>query len=237
MVRTIVLHGSLAEQFQEHVIFDFKTASEAVRALCGLFENFRNALLDGEYQILWSPNGVDISLGLGTLALEHEFGDLHIVPVISGSGGGRNLTASIELIAGAALLATAFVLAPEAGLLTAAGGGLFGADLSATAVSLGGLMAVTYGNLATLGFGMVLLGAGQLLAPKPADSTNAALDSSALFSSPGNISTQGIAVPAIFGRFLVGSIVVSQGISNSNVLVGQTALGLIVGSGSPGAEF
>lgn len=211
--RAIYIHGALGKTFGRVHMLDVMTAAEAIRALCLTVKGFRNAFTRGYYKVVWqakrriylSREGTQIMLGDGAI---------HIVPQLRGaSSKGVGL---FMILAGAALVATAFILAPA--VAAGATGGFFGADMSATAISLGSLGGISYGNIATLGFGLMLLGASLLLSPKPPAPP---ATSDGLFTAPENVSQQGLAVPIVYGIFLVGSIVVSAGISNVNVPVGS----------------
>lgn len=212
MLREVCLHGDLAK-FGRRRILDVDSASEAVRALCTQVKGFRVRLLHGEFHVVWKMPNSKIFMNQEGLNLSMGAGSLHIVPAMAGAKSSTG-TGTFMLIAGVALVATAFLLAPAA---AAGSGALFGANWGATAISLGSVGAITFGNIASLGLGLILLGAGQLLAPKQPvlDAGNALADGSDLFTAPGNITAQGLGVPLAYGKILVGSLVISQGVSNA----------------------
>lgn len=75
------------------------------------------------------------------------------------------------------------------------------------------------GYLTQVGIAMVLGGAIQMLTPTPKaneDASDARLASYA-FDGPVNSTQQGLPVPVVFGEFICGSAVVSQGIYSSDI--------------------
>lgn len=99
----------------------------------------------------------------------------------------------------------------------------------ATAASKGGLLQTILGAvllvaafvipgaqfLASVGLGLILGGVAQMLTPTPKYETGSDEErkQSYAFSGPVNTSTQGTAVPVGYGRMIVGSAVLSMGIS------------------------
>jgi predicted phage tail protein len=210
MLRTIHLHGALGEAFGREHRLCVQSAREAVRALSILFAGFRRAFEPGKYHVvrgtLDRPHGLDpetIDMRLGSA-------DLHIVPVVEGAGGGRG-GAVAKILVGVAMVAGAFFFAP-------AGAGLFGANLGATAFSVAGV-GVTYGNIAAIGLAVALSGVSQLLAPQPKLNAGTERDrrESFLFNGASNTAQQGGAVPVVYGRALVGSMVISAGLQAEQI--------------------
>jgi predicted phage tail protein len=66
----------------------------------------------------------------------------------------------------------------------------------------------------------LMVGVSMLLSPKPKKPTNeaqeSARDENYMFSGPENVTEQGAAVPLVYGRCFVGSVVVSAGLSTSD---------------------
>ncbi|MGA1561747.1 MAG: tail assembly protein [Gammaproteobacteria bacterium] len=114
--------------------------------------------------------------------------DIRIIPVVGGSGGGGFWQA----LAGVALVGLSFVT-----------GGIF------STVLLG------------LGASLALGGVAQMIAPTP--TLNMGPDSEAdprksySFSGIQNTARQGVPVPVVYGRMLIGSIMISQGINTDKV--------------------
>jgi predicted phage tail protein len=69
----------------------------------------------------------------------------------------------------------------------------------------------------------LLIGVSMLLSPKPKKKTEREEDSkkdeSYIFSGPENVTEQGVAVPLVYGRLHVGSVVISAGLEVSDVYV------------------
>lgn len=74
-----------------------------------------------------------------------------------------------------------------------------------------GITATVLAGAITVG---LLVGASLLLAPKPKKKTSedSKKDESYIFSGPENVTEQGVAVPLIYGRCFVGSVVISAGL-------------------------
>lgn len=206
MLRQVYIYGHLAERFGEHpVSVDIVSPIEAVRALNALKPGFLQEVRKGEYHVLvkngeryFDVGEEDLSIQLGNST------EVHIVPVVAGSK--NNTTgALLKIVLGVALVAGAFFLAPAA----IAGG------LGATAFGMAG-MGVTYGQIAMIGLGIAVAGVSQLLAPTP--KTKDKKDDSSYIISPGeNVGTQGASVPLVIGRYLVGSVVMSIGLSTEQI--------------------
>jgi predicted phage tail protein len=239
MLRTVILHGRLS-QFGGSFDLDVKSPAEAIRALIVQIKGFRQALREGHYHILKGQPArrrEDLSLEELKLRLGRN-SEIHIVPAIEGSSSGWG-----KILAGVAIVALA-IAAPYA--LGIAGG------LSATfgAISAIGFSGISFGTIAGLGAAVALGGVAQLLSPAPALSGGtASVDTKAsfLFGSADNVTTEGVPVPLVFGEFVVGSVVISVGLSteelgtdtetNSGIQAGiLTALGDIVGVTLPGGS-
>lgn len=217
MMRTVHLHGPLAESWGAAFNLDVDTPAEAVRALITqLGPKFRKQLRKGEWHIVGgnSPEeGVDYSkeemipFGLGSA-------DLHIAPAVSGSDGGGFFKA----ILGVALVATSFMLAPPSAALTLGGNTMAWGGMGATAFSAFG-QAITWGNLAMTGGVMVLSGAASMLSPTPKLTSGYHARESAedkpsfLFNGPRNTKEQGGPVPVIYGKMRVGGTLISSGMT------------------------
>lgn len=203
MLRHIHLHGALAEKFGEYPYeVDIATPAEAVRALSVLQPGFRQELRHGSYHVLLKHGERFFDIGEEDLALQMgKASEVHFIPVIE---GGKNNSGILKIVLGLALVAGAFFLAPAA-----AGG------LGASALSFGG-MGVTYGQIAMIGVGLAVAGAAQLLAPET-KSKKEKDDKSYIASPSENTVAQGSPVPIVLGRYMVGSVVMSVGISTEQI--------------------
>jgi len=101
-LKTIHLHGLLAEKFGPVHKLHIDTVQEAGRALAVLFPGFRDEVRDKHYRVKLGPidlNERELGIRIGDV---HE---VHIIPVLEGSGGGGK----VPIILGAALVAASFV--------------------------------------------------------------------------------------------------------------------------------
>lgn len=209
MMRAIYLHGHLAERFGDQPFhFDVNSVAEAGRALASQIPDFRRVARAGQYQcVVGEREGRKFLIGYEELVWNVGGApEIHFVPVTAGA---KNRGA-IKMVLGAVIFAAAVVFAQPA----AAGAGFLGGNMAAST----GFLGITYGNIALFGAAMALQGAAAMLSPTPEVGdigTREPADQRAsfLFSRPVNVTQQGHPVPLIFGRFLVGSVVGSSGIS------------------------
>lgn len=183
---SVILHGSLAEKFGDKHRLDVQSSAEAIRGLCQL-PGFKKEIFEGNWQVvkgsLSSGRKLDES-GLQMFVKEEE--QINILPSIEGAGG----DGVGKVIMGAAMIGAAFIP---------------------------GMNAVAVPYLIGAGSGMALGGVAMMLGSTPggdyANQEAADQRPSFLFNGPVNTSTQGLPVPLIYGRMLVGSSVISAGIT------------------------
>jgi len=96
--------------------------------------------------------------------------------------------------------------------------------MGATAISLGALGAITYGNIASVGLMMTLTGVSQLLSPTPQASQAAYTNmerpearTSFIYGGPVNTSEQGGPIPILYGRMRIGSTLVAASVSTDQI--------------------
>lgn len=198
MLRSVYLHGALAEKYGSHFRLDVKNPAEAVRALTSQFKGFQNDLVDDAWHVIRGSREDGLALAEHELKFGIGRSDIHFVPAAEGAGP------TARIILGVTIMAAAFVFAgPAAGSL-------------ATPI-LGGL--TTYGNVALLGAGLALSGVAQMLAPNPSLKGGSASDQkeSFLFGSTANVDAEGGPVPRLYGRAWTGSVVISGGISSDRI--------------------
>ena len=225
-MKKVVLRGELDKQFGRVHHFDLNTPAEAIRALCANFEGFQQALVTA------AERGVGYIVQVGKLAIE-ELDEIHnptgqseeisITPVLAGAGGGVG-----KILVGVALVAAAILL-PGAGMFA---GGAVG--FGATSATIGAGLTALAGNI---GIALILVGTAQLLSPQPADLpgltgggspgrrdsfnpvNNDPADnrSSYIYNGAVNLTAQGNPVPICYGRMRVGSVVVSAGVSTTDI--------------------
>jgi predicted phage tail protein len=204
MLRTVVLHGDLAERFGRSFRLDIHTPREAGRALGSQlkgFESFVTAPRAGvlpRYRVVVGPleKGDDRTEDELDLALGKSE-ELHIVPVLAGAGG-RGM-AIMKIVLGVALMAVGVGFGIGAG---------FGAYAIGSSTSMIG---ITFGQLAFTGLTMLLRGVSGLLAPQPKSnySDRENQKASFLFNGSINVAEQGNVIPVVIGEVITGSIVIS----------------------------
>lgn len=190
MLVLVKLLGKLGQTFGRQHSFDITTPVEAFKALAANYPDFWQYLHSSD------ANGIGYRVLVGNHSLDLaelprsivSDQPLIIVPVVSGSGGvGR-------VIAGAALIGVALA-APGVGFL--------------------GLTATNFG---LIGGALVVSGVSMLLSPTPkAPKDSESNKASFVFNGPVNTSAQGMPVPICYGRLIVGSQVISAGISTARI--------------------
>lgn len=201
MMREIVLHGALGREFGGSFSFDVASPQEALRALVLQLKGFRERLRQGHYRIvrgeLRKKNALDLEqckLNLGAAR------QLHIVPVVAGAGRGSAIG---KILGGIALVALAVFL-------------------PATSIAIGSLSIGVNTVIGGIGVSLALGGIASMLAPAPKLAGGSAQGpaerkDSFLFGGQVNIATQGGPVPLVYGRFEVGSVVVSAGLETQQI--------------------
>ena len=226
-MKRVVLRGELGKQFGRIHKFDLTTPAEAIRALCANFEGFQQALVTA------SERGVGYIVQVEKAAID-EVDEIHnptgqdeeisITPVLAGAGGGVG-----KILTGVALVAAAIVFAP-------AGAGFLGLGAGATTAAGFTLGAAASSAIGFIGASLILSGTAQLLSPQPADLpgltgatggrrnsfdpvNNDPADnrSSYIYNGAVNLTAQGNPVPICYGRMRVGSVVVSAGVSTTDI--------------------
>ena len=229
-MKKVVLRGELGKQFGRVHHFDLNTPAEAIRALCANFEGFQQALVTA------AERGVGYIVQVGKLAIE-ELDEIHnptgqseeisITPVLAGAGGGVG-----KILTGVALVAAAIVLGPLGGGFLGLGAGVGGGGV----VGVGFLTAGASSAIGFIGASLILSGTAQLLSPQPAElpgltgATGARGNSfdpvnndpadnrsSYIYNGAVNLTAQGNPVPICYGRMRVGSVVVSAGVSTTDI--------------------
>ena len=209
MLRKIKLYGELAKFLgQQTFEAEINNAAQAIRFLVVNYPKLESHMADRYYKII-----VDNDWTLTDKELHYPTGqnDIKIVPVVAGAGGGVGR----QILIGAAIIGVSFLFP---------GGGLFmhygvGKTAAATAGTAGFLTKV--GTLTSIvGASMVLNGVSTLLTPvETIPEENQDPRRSFNFSGIQNTSKAGVAVPVIYGRTMVGSVVVSANIENEQVEV------------------
>lgn len=225
-MKRVVLRGELGKQFGRIHSFELNTPAEAIRALCVNFEGFQQALVES------ADRGIGYIVQVGKTAISPET-ELHfptgeteeisITPVLAGAGG-----AGSKIAIGIGLIALSFLL-PGAGLFGTTS--IFGVGAAQGGAILAGLGTA----VSSIGVSLILAGTAQLLSPQPADvpgltgptgrvdsfdpARNDPADnrSSYIYNGAVNLTAQGNPVPVCYGRMRVGSVVVSAGVSTTDI--------------------
>lgn len=202
MLRNVVLHGQAAELYGPLFKLSVKSPAEAVRALCCQLKGFEKFIKTYSWRVVFKGKRKDRDIDEQLLTMYQGEGDFHLIPVITGSGGKGGLG---KILLGVILIAVAFIALPV------------GASMSAAFIG-----SMTYGNIAGIGVAMLLSGVGQMLAPHPKLNNGSAdkKDDSFLFGGQTNTTNQGVCIPVGFGRFTVGSVVISAGINTDQIAIG-----------------
>jgi predicted phage tail protein len=219
-MRAVKVYGQLAERLGQRV-FQAEVASpaEAVRFLCANFLGLEQWLIDT------AQDGIGFRVMVGkTMIGEEDFAmscsddrTISITPVLAGAGGGTG-----SILAGVGLVALSFV-SFGAGAFAGVGaaGGLFGG-----AAAAGAALPIASNFLFAIGASMALSGTASLLTPSaslsnPAAGISASRDAARLqsynFSGIQNTSVQGTPIPLVYGKMYTGSIVISAGISTTEI--------------------
>lgn len=186
-MKTVQLHGILADQFGSYFRLDIQTAREATHAIASQIPEFKKFMLESETKGLKFAVFVDeknIS--------EDDLDDLtsgrmiHIVPKVMGAGG--DAFGWLQVITGAILV----------------GVGVLGSFATA------GLST----SLIGVGTGLMVGGAASLLMPSPDLGEQDPDGNRANYGFGGAVTTvaQGNSVPVLYGEREVGGFIVSAGI-------------------------
>lgn len=191
----VCLYGNLARSGRR-IDLHVRTAAEALHALVMQSGEFRRQFSEGLYQVRIA--GSDLDTGNLHARLHEKLPSgavVHLVPRLQGASR-RGL---LQLFAGAALIAASFIPGLNA----------FAWTVGATTLSLSGAAF-------SLGASLMLGGAAQLLAPRPAGA-DARDNKSTWFSGTENMVAQGAPVPVLYGEMRVGSRVISQEIATRDM--------------------
>ena len=187
-------YGSL-KQFGSEFKLDCKTPAEVVQALTSQIPKLRQFIQQGLFTVRVGRDYFDnryLEQGLNQKLKDDA--TVHFTPTLKGSKRGG----LFGVIAGVALIATAFALGPL-------GFSVIGAN---AAWMVGGV-----------GASMLLGGVAQMLTKMPSMSTgkDAEKKQSTSFSNLSNMAAQGRPMPLAYGRIRVGSLIISQGVETMDI--------------------
>jgi predicted phage tail protein len=192
MLRTIKVYGTMATFLKRRVFkADVANPAEAVRFLIANFPALERHMADQYYKVQVSDRALELGSAPDELHLPiGQQETISIIPVMAGAG------AAGRIIAGVALIALALFVPLVA----------FGVALNGVVLGIGASLAIG--------------GIAELLTPVP--KIGGAEDDprkSYSFSGVQNVSRQNVPVPIVYGEMIVGSIVISAGISTDKVEV------------------
>lgn len=200
-MKEIRLYGHLGEKFGKSHRLDVGSPAEAARALCAVLPGFTEEFLGEDGMAAYRVYAGGHTATEETAELPHSAPVIRFVPIVEGSGGGFG-----KILLGGALLfgMTMFpgFAGPEFGLL----GQTF---------TMGGIMK-------SIGMSLILGGLSQLLFKPPSPPKAAVAPErkpSYLFDGAVNNTGQGAPIPIAYGEILVGSQVISTGLSTEQIPV------------------
>lgn len=221
-MRQIFFYGALADKYGPVLRLRANTVGAVVKLMEANFPGqFMKGIMNGTYRVVAGKSvdderatHYDCAMVKAGLSLGSK--DLHIVPVPEGSGGGGFFKVAL----GITLIAAAVVFS---GGLAAAGGAGALSGLGTTAFTVAGFN-ISYGSIALFGLNLVLGGIAGMLTPTPkiggsdyADRERPDERPSFIFNGAVNTTEQGGPVPVIYGRMVVGSTVISGGITAEQI--------------------
>lgn len=203
-MREIRLHGRLGEVCGAVHRLEVDSIHEAIRAMCVRRPAFADLLNDSQYRVLVG----EIAVGPDDIKTLHaDEQPFTFVPLINGADGVD------KVFTGLAMMATTFVTSYfKTGSFMAAGAATVGKAASTT------LADTALAMVGSVGTSLVLGGLCQLLTPMPTlTKSQSSTSSSDVFAGATNTSQQGMPVPLLYGKLIVGGPVISSGVSTTDV--------------------
>jgi predicted phage tail protein len=184
----IILHGILAKEFGENFRMKIHKAINVIKAIDVNRKNFNKRIFElsregFNYTII--VDGKKIT-ELEELNIQKEPQEIHLVPLIMGSGG-------VALV----------------GFLTGVAAGTTLTGVAAIAAAAINMVIIT-----VVSVGLQMLLAPKPDAGPPISSSTKALSESFAFSNKANVASQGSAVPVGYGRLKVGSQLIQMSIKS-----------------------
>ena len=189
-----MLYGSLGATYGKVHRYDVVSPAQAIKALSVTIKGFKQSLIDGGYYriLVGGKDELDIDQ-LGNPMSDRE--TIRIVPVVAGAEGFGKIVLGVALVA---------LAGPAAGFI----GGAFGATAATTAVIAS--------SISSIGVSLAIGGVSQMLFSPQSQSSSAEREEnkpSFIFNGAVNTTRQGNCVPICYGRMIVGSQVISAGLS------------------------
>jgi len=204
-MKTIYLHGTLADKFGESFCLDVKSPAEAFRALCSQCPGFMQETANTEIMVLKGKPGVGVHLEPKTLHIGFgKVDELHILPAVSlGKKAGTG-----KFLVGIFMIAASFAI-PAIAL----GGGLSAMAGSQLTVALGSLgsFGIHFSTIAMFGLAFAAGGLSQMLAPTPKTAESGDQNKSYLMNGAPQLYEQGNPVPLAYGlNVMCGTVVIAS---------------------------
>lgn len=200
-MKEIRLYGHLGEKFGRSHRLDVGSPSEAARALCVVLPGFTEEFLGADGTAAYRVYVGGHTATQDTFELPSSAQVIRFVPIVEGAGGGFG-----KVLLGGLLIAGA-VMFPQ---FAAMEFGMFGQTF-------------VVGNIMkSIGMSLILGGLSQLLFKPPSPPKAAAAPDrkpSYLFDGAVNNTGQGSPIPLAYGEILVGSQVISTGLSTEQIPV------------------
>jgi predicted phage tail protein len=198
-LRKLKLYGDLAEHLEvKEIEIDVATVAKSIQCLLAYYPKAESYMMNRYYKILVDERPTELE----ELHYPAGRGDIKIVPVITGESG-RGLG---QILLGAVFIGASIFMPGAAPALGMTGFTAGSAGASAFSVALG-----------NIGLGLMIRGIAQMLTPTP-ETPEEDPENSFAFNSPVNTARAGLAIPLIYGERLVGSAVISAGISTERVV-------------------
>jgi len=202
MLRKLKLYGELAK-FIGHKEFEVQVHN-LPQAISFLVNNFP------EVEKYMTPKLYQVKIGnyeINEDELDYPIGqqDIHIVPVISGAGGGFG-----RFLTGALLIGASFMFP---------GAGLFGTTSFLGAAAGTGIGTAIGTGLSAIGAGLVIGGIGEMLFPTQQPTFEDNPQISFNFAGTQNTARAGTPVPIVYGEIFTGSVVISGDVDTEAVQV------------------
>jgi predicted phage tail protein len=212
MLRDVYLYGEAGRRYGRHFRISVDTPHEAIRALCVLRPGLEPVIRRGQWRLIVGNPRIRNSVDAMFMALGSQ--PLHIVPATRPAGGDGIGKAIAGVVMVGATILTAGAAAPL--------GAGFLASMAAPA-----FLGMSYGSLALMGASVALGGLATMLSPKPQQQQATSTQStdmarvedrpSFLFNGVVNNTQQGGPVPLVFGRHMVGSVVISGSLNAEDI--------------------
>jgi predicted phage tail protein len=213
-MKSIHLHGSLRKKYGKKFDLAVTDAVSACKLLANLIPGFRKDMREGLFRVIRGPVKDGFELGPEDVHMPIK-DELHIFPVVAGSKSGS----TGKIILGAILIGAAIIM--TGGAAIGVGAAALGTGLTTGTLAAGTLALTLAGNVALFGAALVLGGVAMAMAPTPKADYGSREDTSQsfLFNGVVNTTEQGGPVPLIYGRFMVGSKVISANVNVEDMAI------------------